>query len=301
MKVVKLVLIFLAITCAILLFINWPDIPGPEVHNEDDGFAQEDILDIKVECEKIRLAWERCNGWDETVYGDLRSDIDQSKKMRLFSREGYNIVNNCLRETSINKVCDAYHSEIGNLTSFSHKNVVQCYNHVQKLMELEQLDKTLERINEVLALHNYYSEVKKFTDSSHRIIPKFKTETTEWVSFASIKQSVLNKGNRLLQDPLYSKVSHIPGFEEGLSPKFLNKATEKWRSSFYEELCSQIIAHFKTLEPTVDRVNLLNQIYSNFGDQAGKSGLDRLATFVVSYEQALANKENENNNESVNF
>lgn len=281
MKIVKLVIAFIIITGAILLAINWNNIFAPTP--DDEKFPNEDKLNISEECAKIRSEWERCTGFDINIYKSLRSDIDQSKTMGLFSREGYNIVNNCLRETSINKACDAYNNEIGNTVSFMHKKVCNCYKDVEELKELEQLDNTVERVNQVIKLHEYYSKVKKFTDSSHPIRARFDTENADWTSFASQKQYVLSQGDKLLNNPLYTKVKHIPGFEKGLSQAFLRSATDKWRSSFYEDLSSQIINHFETLEPTEDRVNLLRQIYKNFVNQEDESGVEELAAFVVRY------------------
>ena len=282
MRVVKLLLAFVAIAGGIFFALNWNSISGWKFI--DNGFGDEDKLDISKECDKIREAWERCDGWDESVYEALRSDIDQSKSMRLFSSTGYNTVNNCLRENSINKACDGYHKALGNTTSFSHDKVVECYKGVERVKELEQLDNEEPRIKEITALHEYYKDVKNFTGSKHYITPKFNTETTDWTSFAIRQRSVLTYGKSLLNDARYNKVKHIPGFAKGLDSDHLKNATERWRSGFYSDLSLQIVAHFKTLEPTSDRVNLLNQIYNNFVNQEDESGVQYLADFVVSYE-----------------
>lgn len=281
MKVVKLMIAFLVITGGIFLAINWNSLFKPSSVEEE--FAKEDKLDISKECDKIRTAFANCDGWNEKVYNFHRSDINQSKSMGLFSREGYNTVNNCLRENAINKACNGYLSALGNQSSFSHSKVSSCYQGVKQLKSLEKLDNAEPRIKKVENLHAFYTKVKNFVISSHLIIPKFDTEKANWTSFATQKQRILNTGKSYLGNALFKEIEHIPGFKAGLASSHLEKVTNAQRKDFHQKLSAQIIAYFEAEEPTEDRVKLLNQIYKNFVYQEEDYGVPELATLIVNY------------------
>ena len=110
MKALKLIAIFVIICSSLFLALNWGTLFGGISQNDD--FVEEDLIDVSEKCDEIRKAWSSQTGWNEELYKVQREDIDQSKSMGMFSREGYNTVNNCLRETSTNKACDGYMSSL---------------------------------------------------------------------------------------------------------------------------------------------------------------------------------------------
>lgn len=281
MKIVKLLIAFLVVTGGIFLAINWNSIFKSTSVEEE--FAKEDKLDISKECDKIRTAFDNCKEWDKKVYQFHRSDINQSKSMGLFSREGYNTVNNCLRENAINKACNGYLNALGNRSSFNHSKVKASYQGVKELKDLEQLNNAEPRIKKVEDLHAFYTKVKNFVESSHSIVPKFDTEKADWTSFATQKQRILNTGKSYSGNSLFKEVEHIPGFKSGLVTSHLEQVTNAQRRGFHQNLSAQIIAYFEAEEPTEDRVKLLNQIYKNFVYQEEEYGVSELATLVVSY------------------
>lgn len=282
MKVIKLLLVFVVIVGGIFLAIEWSSIFPSTPKSED--FPKENKLDITQECDKIREAWELYDGWNEDAYTLLRSDIEQSRGMGLFSREGYNTVNNCLRENSINKACNGYHNALGkDCASFSHNAVQKSYDGVVKLMELEKLDDTEQRVAKVLDIHCFYTDVKKFIENRHGVYPRFRTDNADWTSFATLRSIILKEGRKYREDPRFKKLEHIPDFSLKVSEEYLSDEIEGYRYGFYSNLSSQIIAYFQELEPTEDRVNLLNQIYKNFVSQERSTGVSKLAEFKVSY------------------
>lgn len=293
MKIVKLLIAFLVVTGGIFLAINWNSIF--KFSSVEEEFAKEDKLDISKECDKIRTAFANCDGWDEKIYKYHRSDINQSKSMGLFSREGYNTVNNCLRENATNKACNGYLSALGNKSLFSHSKVSVCYQGVKQLKSLEQLDDAEPRIKKVETLHAFYTKVKKFVESSHPIIPKFDTEKADWTSFATQKQRILNTGKSYFGNTLFKEVEHIPGFKTGLASSHLEQVTNAQRKDFHQKLSAQIIAYFEAEEPTEDRVKLLNQIYKNFVYQEEEYGVSELATLIVNYVVPEKEEEEVNN------
>lgn len=287
MKVIKLSIIFLVFVGGLILALNWESIFKPS-NDDDDNFQQKDLIDISAKCEEIRSAWERSLGWNEALYKSIREDIDQSKSMGMFSREGYNTVNNTLRESATNKACDGYLAALHNNT-FSDAKLQENYKGVQSIKTYENLNGDL-RIKDVEDRHKLYGNIKRFVNSSHAISPQFDTEKVDWVSFASSENKILSTARSYRQNKLYiEEMTHIPHFKSGLDESNLKKTTSEQRSSFYNRLCTQIIVYFQngikkeTERPTPEMVNLLNQIYNKYTDQESYYGVKELATFKVNY------------------
>lgn len=282
MKILKLFGVFLLFVGGIFLALNWNSLFTP--HRGGSEFGEKDKLDISKECEKIRKAWTASSGWNENLYKELRDDIEQSKGMGLFSRDGYNIVNNCLRESSANKVCDSYKDVMhaNPFTSTCEKQLSDYYKGVQFIRKQENLSND-NRIGEVESLNRLYINVQRFIKSSHRIVPEFNTNTTDWKSFSSLQSGILSTAKSYRTNPLFKEMSHIPGFQDGLNEEKLTNITSKQRKGFYEDLSQQIIRYFKDEEPTADKINLLNQIYKNFTYQEREYGVSPLADLIVSY------------------
>lgn len=279
MKVIKLTVIFLLIVGGIFLALNWGSLFGGASIGDD--FGEEDLIDISEKCDEIRSAWSSQTEWNEDLYKAQREDIDQSKSMGMFSREGYNTVNNCLRETSTNKACDGYMSAL-HAESFDDPVLQRAYKGVVAIKAYEKLDDE-PRVKNVEQIHSLYTNISNFVKSSHKINPHFDTKTADWVSFVSAQNSILTKAQNYRNNAMFKDVEHIPGFKSGLSEENLRKQISPQRKGFYQNLSSQIIAYFNSVEPTEDKVNLLNQIYKNFTYQESDYGVDELATLKVNY------------------
>jgi len=279
MKILKLAAIFIVIVGGIFLAMNWGAL-FPSSSSEEN-FVEEDLVDISEKCDEIRKAWAAQTGWDEELYKLQREDIDQSKAMGMFSREGYNTVNNCLRESATNKACAGYMSALKEGT-FSDAVLQKAYKGVVTIKNYEKLDKE-PRITQIEQLHQLYTGISNFVKSSHTISPRFDTTTTDWTSFASLQNGILAKARSYRGNKLFKELEHIPGFKSGLSEDQLKAQTNPQRKGFYQQLSTQIINYFSTQDPTPDKVNLLNQIYKNFAYQETNYGLTELATFKVNY------------------
>lgn len=280
MKTVKLLSIFVLLVGAIFLALNWSSL-FPDDSNKDE-FTSEDKIDISAECSKIRDAWEAQKKWSADLYKSEREDIDQSKAMGLFSREGYNTVNNCLRESAANKACDDYLTALHDSKDFSDASLQSAYKGVKFMKDAEKMEKD-PRIQDVEKRHQLYTSIRNFVNSSHTITPHFDVVSTEWTSFASAQNSILTQARNYRQNPLFSEMSHISGFTSGLDEAKLKEITNPQRGRFYTSLSQQIINYFRSETPTEDKQRLLNQIYRNFTYQESDYGVDSLAMLKVTY------------------
>lgn len=282
MKILKLVAIFCVLAGGIFLALNLGSLFGL---TSSDEFSSEDVVDVKELCSDIRQSWAAVSGWDETLYKNQRSDIDQSKGMGLFSREGYNTVNNCLREHAINKACDGY-SDALHAQPFNAAKLDNCYVGVTAIKKYEQLDNE-PRIRKVEDWHKLYTKIKNFVNDRHTISPAFNSVTGTWMSFASLQSGILATAANYRSNALYVKdMSHIPGFKEGLDENKLKSVTSPQRERFYDTLCDQILDYFRSEEPSDESIALLKSVYGEFSHQYPAGGaLDRLATFRVSYKK----------------
>jgi hypothetical protein len=279
MKALKLLAIFIVIVGGLFLAINWGSLFGSSPKAEN--FVKEDLIDISEKCDEIRNAWSSQTEWSDDLYKTQREDIDQSKFMGMFSQKGYNTVNNCLRENARNKACECYKDAL-HAQTFSDAALQKAYKGVTAIKKYEKMDNE-RRIIDVEQLHHLYTSIKSFIHSGHRVTPHFSPNAPYWTSFASAQKGILTKAKYLRENPLYKEMEHIPGFNSGLDEKELTKQTNSQKKAFYEQLSAQIIDYFNSVEPTPDKVNLLNQIYDNFTDQERKYGVDELARLMVNY------------------
>ncbi|MCR5821148.1 MAG: hypothetical protein K6F94_09435 [Bacteroidaceae bacterium] len=276
MKIIKLAAIFVVFAGCIFLAINWNRL---FTGNTTTEYASEDKLNITDECNRIREAWASESGWNEALYREQRVDIDQSKAMKMFSLEGFNKVNNCLRETAVNKACEGYNNALHS-DSFNDAALQKQFAGVSMLSKAEKMEND-PRIANVTAIHKLYTNVNSFVHKKHFITPKFDTRTTDWRSFVSLQNSLVSTAKSYLNNRLFKEIKHLPGFQQGLEENRLRAATNGQRPSFYTSLSRQIVDYFSTLEATQDNLNLLNQIYKNFANEETRYGLDNLATIKV--------------------
>ena len=286
MKALKLLLIFLVLAGGLFVALNWKSITSTVMGN-DDNFVDKDLIDIGAKCEEIRNAWGRCTEWDESLYTAQREDIDQSKSMGIFSREGYNTVNNALRESATNKACRSYLACLHD-TLFDGSKLQQQYDGVQYLKDHEKLEND-PRVKEVEERHELYEDISKFVESPHYISPRFDAEDADWTSFAAYQNSILGTARSYRNNQVYkAEMTHIPGFRKGLSESHVRSETNAYRSIFYEGLCRQIINHFEADSVNQENADRLNDIYKTFIGQESNYGVGQLATFIVNYRDQLA-------------
>lgn len=288
MKALKLLLIFLVFAGGLFMALNWKSITT--LGDNSDNFADEDLIDISAKCDEIRDAWGRCTEWDEELYTVQRADLDQSKSMGMFSREGYNTVNNALRESAANRACGSYLTCLHD-TLFDNNKLQKQYAGVQFLKEREKLESD-PRVKEVEERHALYEKIDRFVKSPHYISPQFDTEDANWTSFAAYQNNILGTARSYRSNKLYTaEMMHIPGFQSGLSENHLKSVTNVQRSRFYENLCTQIINHFEADSLSQENAETLNGIYKTFINQESNYGVEKLATFIVNYRDKLKTNE----------
>lgn len=289
MKALKLLLIFLVFAGGLFVVLNWKSIIISRTGN-NDHFADEDLIDISAKCDEIRDAWGRCTEWDEELYTVQRADIDQSKSMGMFSREGYNTVNNALRESAVNRACESYLTCLHD-TLFDSTKLQKQYAGVQFLKEHEKL-KSDPRVKEVEERHALYEKIDRFVKSSHYISPQFDTEDADWTSFTTYQNNILGTARSYRNNQLYAaEMTHIPDFQSGLDENYLRSVTDVQRSRFYEDLCTQIVNYFEANSLSQENAEVLNGIYKTFINQESNYGVERLATFIINYRDKLGTNE----------
>lgn len=281
MKILKLLGIFIILVGGIFLALNWNTLFDDGSAPEIDMFADEDQLDISEQCDDIRKAWAAEKGWNEELYKEQRADIDQSKNMKLFSKAGFNTVNNCLREEATNKACDGYMDAL-HASNFSDAALKKAYKGVTDIKTFEELDNE-PRVEKVVKLNKLYTDIATFVKSNHTITPNFKSETGEWTSFASLQNGILSKARTLRGNPLFSEMSNVPGFAAGLDESSLKSKTNAQRKGFYQKLSAQIVSYFNSEEATEEKIELLKQVYNRFTSQESNYGVTELARLKVNY------------------
>lgn len=287
MKIIKLLGIFILTVAGVFTAINIDNLFGS---SHDEEFADKDELDITDECDKIRQQWSAVSQWDREIYQSLRSDIDQSKSMGLFSREGYNTVNNTLRETSVNKACDAYKAELKS-SEFKDVKLQKHYSGVREIMAAESMEKD-ERIKDVIAIHDLYMKIRRFANSRCAIGAKFDGEKAEWVSFSSRQNGMISTARSYRNNAKYSEVKGIPGFAEALNEDNVRRLTEAQRSSFYSSLSNQIVSYYNAVEATQTVSDELNSVYDRFANEnEDKQNLNAIATCLTEMENKLKTNE----------
>lgn len=279
MKILKLLIIFLVLSGAIFLILNWSSLFPSTPSNTEEKWSEVDKLDVTKECAKIRDAWAQETGWNEELYKSQRADIDQSKAMGLFSMKGYDAVDRCLHETATNKACDGYMDAL-HKQPFSATELNKQFTGVQMVKKSEKLGND-PRTTKVEQIQKLYLAVQKFIGSKHQITAKFNPNTNNWQNFDAEKNKILQQARALNQNPLFSEISMIPGFKDGLNIKTLENKFAGMRNTFYQQLSNQIINHYKNVAVTQDNYNRLETVLVEFKKQSKNQKL------VSNIEQAL--------------
>lgn len=278
MKIVKLTVVFAVIAAAIygILYISGNVGAGEKTDEPLDGTVAE-------QCDLISEAWGRQNGWSKKLYEYHRDEINQNNGMGIYKNESeYRTVYNRLIETATNAACDSYNSAL-KASTFNHNNLVNAYNGVCEVCSLEGLDGD-GRVKGVKEKHDLYSKVHNFVGSSHAISPKFDRERHTWTSFRNHQAGVLGTASSYRNHKLFGEIKHIPGFVDGLDESKLKSQTDKYYSSFYDNLSQQIVDCFSGLERTPENQRDLDRVYEKYTDETShEAGTNRIANLLVNY------------------
>ena len=274
----KMYFIFLA-ACSIFFTHGCTSNPDSSQHSTGDK------IDVAAKCKEIRDAWAGQNGWNDSLYHAQRDDIDQSKSMKLLTEDGYITLNKTLREAAASTACAGYKSSL-RVTPFSDGALQRNYKGVKTLAQAEQMGND-PQVSHIMQLHELYTNISSFIASDHAITAEFDTFRETWDSFAKKQYEVLSQAREFSGNALYSELSHLPGFQEGLDEAKLKDDTNAFRETFYNDLSNQIVAHFNSKERTQANLNLLNQIYKNFTREEINHGARNLARCVAQWEIEL--------------
>ena len=286
MKIIKLFLIFVLLAGGILLALNWNSVVKP---GEKDDFIPADLIDIGRKCDEIRAAWKLYGSWDEDLYQKQRADIDQSKGMGLFSKNGYNAVNNCLRETATVTACNAYLDAL-HADPLDAGKLAKCYFGVQSVKRHENLTNDA-RIKNVEDRQTLYDAINAFISKKHIFTPRFDEDKYTWKSFKSHIEGELEKARKYRTNVLYAEMSHDKRFQEGLNEDLLRKKMEEHRQNYYATLSRQIISCFEEKEVTQDNIDSLYMVIELFEKEHDPSDL---LNFCIKYKLSKDEDKDEN-------
>lgn len=242
-------------------------------------------IDIAVKCKEIRDAWAGQNGWNDSLYHALRDDIDQSKSMKLLTEDAYNTLNKALRVAAAGKAYEGYLNAL-HATPFSDADLQRNYKGVKVLAQAEHMGND-PQVSHIMQLHELYTNISSFIASNHAITADFDTYHEKWDSFVKKQEIVLTQAREFSGDTLYSELSHLPGFREGLDEAKLKDATNAFRETFYNDLSNQIVTHFNSKGITQSNYNMLYQIYRNFLYEEMNHGADNIANCLRQWKKEL--------------
>jgi hypothetical protein len=285
MKAIKLIAIFLGIAAILFVVFNLDAI----IPDSSKGSSSDESINLDARCNEIRSAWKEEPGWNKELFQSTWNEIEQERKLGMYTENGFTTVKNCLLETAINKVCSAYKIALhGN--PFDAKALQTRYSGAKELSTYEELAKEA-RLDSVMRIHQLYLNVSKFVNSDHTITPSFSLNSSPyWKPFNSSRNAILQTAQKYRQDALFSKVSHLPGFREGVDPDKLKKKLDSQEAGFYKKLSSQIVTAFKPMthnQANKDQLKKVSEAYykeydAAFGDN-GQYGAAEIAAFVQQF------------------
>ena len=265
MRYLKLLLIFLVLVGGVFFIINWLSNPSDPDSPQEEKWSAEEKFNIKNECKKIKDAWAKEEGWNEELYTKLRADIDQSKAMELYTMEDYEAVDSCLQSIAFSKISDSYAAALHHLP-FSEAELKKQHEALELVKKSGKLtnDPNAMKVEE---LHQLYTAAKVFVDNKHEVTPHFDAESNSWVPFNDHQKNILDEASALNKNPLIAEVNHLPGFKDALKLDKVKSATDELRHSYYEELCNQIVNHFRDAGDTRENYSRMDEAINKFASQ----------------------------------
>lgn len=250
MKYLKLLAIFVAVVAGLYLALNWN---GILQNSDDDGFSDEDLVNIEEICKNIEDEWLYASIWDSNLYINRFADIEQLKGMKLMSERGYNTLRSRLFECSVNKLNESFSNTLSS-SNYKHKTICDLNQNVDVILRYEGIpEENLSmhnRLNHVRELYDFYTNVYNYVNSQHYIKANFDKKTRSWTSFDARQQSIINVAQHYKSNSLYVEIRNVPGFADGLNSEKIKEMTERYRDSFYTELSKEIISCYEYSVPS---------------------------------------------------
>ena len=225
------------------------------------------------------------DGYDKTVYDNLLGDIDTWKKKdpKNIDSEGYITLRMSFFQNMLAIVYEGYNNALKNYDNTSLKKMNLNFDGIKRLKT--DMNKQDERIDEVEKLQALFNDISKF--SAAYIKPKF--ENYAWTSFESNKSSKLSRAKKFRNNPLYPRMSHVPGFANKLSETtILNNYSDSQKNTFYNTLSDDIIAYF---DNSTNEFDQFNSVVDKFEKEAGSysTSYKNLSSVLTRYYENLQN------------
>ena len=259
-KNLKLALIFVGVVAALVVVFNIESIHDWFEPDPDPSLFEKRLNEVKSKIEAM-------NGYDEKAYKDLVSDIDVWKNRKDINEEGRQSLRMTLYEGMIAKIKASYNNALANYNdnpTAAHNSMA---NNVKGLDAVaKDMKKTLDSdANEIKELHKLYTAIYNFVRGGHKPSVDFNEESFTWTSFDDHKRSFISAANSYRNNSLYSKLSHIKGFNEGLSESQVASKVEANRKSYYEELSDAIVECFS--KSGDNQLESYKRVVNQFDDQ----------------------------------
>lgn len=297
MKQLKLIIIFILLIGGIFLALNWDSI----FENKSTiSNVNRSKIDVTKKCDEIRKAWEQEKRWNEKLYEEQKTDIEQERLSHRYENEAsYETVSSTLKESAVNKACDSYLDLLNDSANFSKSLLEELRNGILTLRNDYGLNDD-QRIKNNDDIHSLYTRALQFVESPHKITPSFDTKYHNWTSLEKEKELIVNQAKDITGNPNFDTIKNVPGFSKGLDENNLVELINNQEKTFYLELKNQILKHYRARMATCsNNSSKAASLYNEFHSLAETFAVESEFGFeeIKKFNEELYNlKENLSNN-----
>lgn len=271
MKILKIILIFIVLIGGIFLALNWDSLFSDTSTVE---IGDDNKIDTTKECDEIRKAWDNTDKWNQALYEDQKSAIEQKNLSHRYKENSFEVVMNTLKECAIDKASQGYLNVLKDSANFSHDVLCEQYDGVCTLKTDFNLSVD-KRATDIIDIHSLYLLAKQFVEDPHTPTAKFNEQFRNWVSLESYIKEVLNKLKTIKDNKHYEAIQFVPMFVKGLNKDYIVQNIQNEQQNFYEDLSGQIVKYFtnkknacKTKEQLKVLYGQLDNIKNTFNKQS---------------------------------
>lgn len=258
MKAIKLILTFVVILGVIVgaLFI-FSGNGGEKLPPMDDNTLESYRTQFEND-------WKQKGDWDANLFNDHVTTVKQlSVDFSVEELRRYNT------QLALELVHEKVFGEWGKATC--SKNVVDRYiNALNTITSTDNSARSDNLATQIRQVNTTYREALTVANLSVGLRPGF--NGTSWNSYDNYEKGVKQRRDNVLQNSNYKQyLSNITSIKNGLNA--IDGKLSNGRSSFYNNLASSIIAHFKSKERNYENLGALRSVRDKFNNESSSTAL----------------------------